>query len=263
MKKLYFIAVASLFFSTMGMAQTSWDFKVTSDADLTNLKAEWGTNDAGLSYVNTNVTIGKYSTTGIDSSAYFNDGAEAIKYATPVKANGVELESTKGLLFGYVSTSQNRFIINNGGVFRVFINNKSNGLHVGNVNGYFVIPNINQGDTITIVSRRVTGSCGLLPPTSLNVQSGFSLSSDNVFINNVGVSNKDGNVVIRMQGGVSYLTGIVIKKAVATGISMQTINNQKALSKAIYSIDGKYVGTQLNGLQKGIYIQGGKKILVN
>lgn len=48
-----------------------------------------------------------------------------------------------------------------------------------------------------------------------------------------------------------------------TGISQQTISTNKSVSQAIYSIDGSYVGTQLNSLQKGIYIQDGKKILVN
>ena len=48
----------------------------------------------------------------------------------------------------------------------------------------------------------------------------------------------------------------------ATGIALQSANGNGQKIEKIYTIDGRYVGTSMAGLPKGIYIKGNKKIIV-
>ncbi|WP_288146104.1 M6 family metalloprotease domain-containing protein [Xylanibacter caecicola] len=61
-------------------------------------------------------------------------------------------------------------------------------------------------------------------------------------------------------------TGVVtfdfIEAGDPTGIDKPTVSEQKDIDKRIFSVDGRYVGTDNNGLKKGIYIRNGKKIVV-
>ena len=53
----------------------------------------------------------------------------------------------------------------------------------------------------------------------------------------------------------------VVIDGVANGIEDLVIDNVKANGR-VYNLNGQYVGNSLNGLQPGIYIQNGKKIVV-
>lgn len=51
-------------------------------------------------------------------------------------------------------------------------------------------------------------------------------------------------------------------KGIATGISTISVKPSKAASSHVYSISGQYVGESLNNLPAGLYIQGGRKVVV-
>ena len=53
----------------------------------------------------------------------------------------------------------------------------------------------------------------------------------------------------------------VVIDGTATGIEDLVIDNVKANGR-VYNLNGQYVGNSLNGLQPGLYIQNGKKIVV-
>ncbi len=59
-----------------------------------------------------------------------------------------------------------------------------------------------------------------------------------------------------------FLDDVLITAPVATGIDKPTAPvRMQSAPAAVYSLDGRQLGTTLEGLPKGIYIQGGKKIV--
>lgn len=58
-----------------------------------------------------------------------------------------------------------------------------------------------------------------------------------------------------------HLTSVTVKDVTSSGIS-ETVETDTMKPQPIYNLNGQYVGTSLNGLDKGIYIRGGKKIIV-
>lgn len=57
-----------------------------------------------------------------------------------------------------------------------------------------------------------------------------------------------------------FLDEVAVVPDTGTGISEITANGATA-KQCVYTIDGRYVGKSLDGLKKGIYIMGGKKIV--
>jgi hypothetical protein len=57
-----------------------------------------------------------------------------------------------------------------------------------------------------------------------------------------------------------FLDEVIIKKKDADGIGSMIITRQQ-LNKRIYSIDGRYMGTDSSVLKPGLYIQDGRKIV--
>jgi hypothetical protein len=57
-----------------------------------------------------------------------------------------------------------------------------------------------------------------------------------------------------------FLDEVIIKKKDANGIGSMIITRQQ-LNKRIYSIDGRYMGTDSSVLKPGLYIQDGRKIV--
>ncbi len=66
-----------------------------------------------------------------------------------------------------------------------------------------------------------------------------------------------------MNGSVEEITQNADKTVsfnyVATTTAIQTVNMQKTATTRIYTIDGRYVGTNLNQLPRGLYVVNGKK----
>ncbi len=86
--------------------------------------------------------------------------------------------------------------------------------------------------------------------------SGFNANTDGSMLMNKDITdivqNADGTISFDFMGGSS--TNII------TGIkAIRTINNER--DNRIYDLHGRYVGTDLNTLPKGIYVTGGKKIV--
>lgn len=72
----------------------------------------------------------------------------------------------------------------------------------------------------------------------------------------------NGPVKIRfyVNSGRFYLDKVCLSNGSATGIS-NTVSDNKVNDNRIFSIDGRYMGKDLNSLKKGIYIINGKKII--
>ena len=57
-----------------------------------------------------------------------------------------------------------------------------------------------------------------------------------------------------------FLDEVCVKAAGATGISSVTDNASTKTDNRIFTIDGRYAGTSISALPKGLYIVGGKKV---
>ena len=61
-------------------------------------------------------------------------------------------------------------------------------------------------------------------------------------------------------GLISFNFKNEVKNRIPAGISSMIVDQQKDNS-SIYDLHGRYMGTDLNALPKGVYIIGGKKII--
>ena len=57
-----------------------------------------------------------------------------------------------------------------------------------------------------------------------------------------------------------FLDEVCVKAAGATGINSVTANASTRTDNRIFTIDGRYAGTSISALPKGLYIVGGKKV---
>lgn len=75
--------------------------------------------------------------------------------------------------------------------------------------------------------------------------------------------NANGPVKIRfyVDDGRFYLDKVCVTDGTVSGIDSVTTDNNKVTDNRIYSIDGRYMGKDMNALKKGIYIINGKKIV--
>lgn len=75
--------------------------------------------------------------------------------------------------------------------------------------------------------------------------------------------NANGPVKVRfyVDDGRFYLDKVCVTDGTASGIDSVTTDNNKVTDNRIYSIDGRYMGKDMNALKKGIYIINGKKIV--
>ena len=112
-----------------------------------------------------------------------------------------------------------------------------------------------------VLSNGVTFQ-GTLNPTDLDVNDVF-LGTDGVLY----APDTDVEGSNRMLGFRAYFKGIdptvnakVNFDGTPTSISQIAIGAQAA--DKVYTIDGRYVGTSTEGLAKGLYIAGGKKVVV-
>ena len=72
--------------------------------------------------------------------------------------------------------------------------------------------------------------------------------------------NGDTKLTFAVKGKRFFLDNITLTKEATTGINI--INTMKdGKSMRVYSIDGRYLGKDINALGRGLYIVGGKKIV--
>ena len=65
--------------------------------------------------------------------------------------------------------------------------------------------------------------------------------------------------ITHTDGLISFVFKNQLKNKVPTAIT--TLDMKKSSSNNIYDLNGRYVGTDINNLQKGIYIINGKKVV--
>lgn len=262
MKKIYLLTLTLLSICMASMAQQKWDFLTLSANDEANLTADWSFSDPY--YYNTSTSgkgiyVGRYSKKGKDYSPYFNVADSAAKYSSTVEANGVELEMTKGLKFGFANEGSRRFQGNNNKAFRIYKGKKGYGIYPQMAGAFFVIPNVAVGDTVIVVSRPGGKEGRGLTSENLTILSGFESTIEPNNVLNKGVSKVNGNVLIGSIGKTSILLSVEVKKP-TTDIS-QLRTSVIGRPENIYNLNGQFVGTDLNKLPQGVYIQYGKKVI--
>lgn len=116
-----------------------------------------------------------------------------------------------------------------------------------------VAPYTNDGTQLTLDVRE--GDAELSKSEFTMMQGRWSAFSTKV--------NGTGNVKIRFKTnkGRFFLDKVCLTNEDVTGISNVTVNGNDANDGRIYSLDGRYMGKDLDGLQKGVYIVNGKKII--
>lgn len=257
MKRFYLLTLVLFTVCMTSVAQQKWDFLKLSDTDISNLDAQWTFKDHY--YYNQGINVGRYSKKGEDYSPYFTNRDSAALYSSIVLANGVELEMTKGLKFGFAHEGNQRFQANKSKAFRIYKEKKGYGIFPEMAGAFFIIPNVVKGDTIIVISRPGGDEGRGLSSEELTVISGFQPTTEPSNVINKGVSKVDGNVLISTGGKTSILLSVEVKKP-TTGIAAIQTSGVKHPER-IYNLNGQFVGTDFNKLPQGVYIKQGKKFI--
>jgi endoribonuclease L-PSP len=253
-------AAASVFFSTSLHAQTStYNFIQLGADDLAAVQKDtklWTV--AGTQIKNAAVLgkAGKISATHPIES-----------YAASLMADGKELEATKGLKFvTYIHNSNDCKIVGAGKLIfdptNKEVNKKALSLYGSNL--AIVLPNLKKGMKIsaTFMSQTSTQKRYL---TSYNLDAGHTFVepvSATVHTTAEGTVAQDGAVWLVSTNGL-YVYDITLKDAdgnlITTYINLQQTETSK--DNRIYDLSGRYVGTDFDTLEHGVYILQGRKIL--
>lgn len=79
--------------------------------------------------------------------------------------------------------------------------------------------------------------------------------------NGYGAGNHKYNVIVVYANGESDVSNTAYVGDPAAGIGLVTVEGAKADNR-VYTVGGQYVGKSLQNLNKGLYIQNGKKVVV-
>lgn len=251
-----------------------WDFTAWSDETKANLAAEAAQYEPATEGVTTLWRSyekdkadknGNYEPNETNGNAYWY--GTAIAGSEELKANGTVIAETKGLLFNTVTA----------GALAIGVNYPSTSLGtyegpsylwIGGKNNSFTIPSVKSGSKITLgveshkntdargVKLTINGEeIGSAVPTTYEV---FNISVPGQLtdetISDVVVTNTNGCHIYFITVDATGNDGISDINAV-----VKTINND------VYTINGVKVrnaGESLDGLAKGMYIIGGKKVVV-
>lgn len=251
-----------------------WDFTAWSDETKANLAADAATAVPGEDGTYPAVTLWRsYEKVGGPTEADPDREGNAYWYGTAIAgseelvANGAVIAETKGLLFNTVAA----------GALAIGVNYPSTSLGtyegpsylwIGGKNNSFTIPSVKSGSKITLgveshkntdargVKLTINGEeIGSAVPTTYEV---FNISVPGQLtdetISDVVVTNTNGCHIYFITVDATGNDGISDMNAV-----VKTINND------VYTINGVKVrnaGESLEGLAKGMYIIGGKKVVV-
>ncbi len=153
---------------SMGMQAETWDFSSVSSTDRANLDAD----PASWTYESSN-------------DRWKN---QTVFTASPLKANGVELQFAKGLLVTVT------------GADNVRIDNKKGSLTLNKAAAVITIPGLKAGDVVTIdAGSSNSKTARKLEPTNLDITSGFTESASRQ--TNSGKVIADGDVTFKATGG--------------------------------------------------------------
>lgn len=251
-----------------------WDFTAWSDETKANLAADAATAVPGEDGTYPAVTLWRsYEKVGGPTEADPDREGNAYWYGTAIAgseelvANGAVIAETKGLLFNTVAA----------GALAIGVNYPSTTLGtyegpsylwIGGKNNSFTIPSVKSGSKITLgveshkntdargVKLTINGEeIGSAVPTTYEV---FNISVPGQLtdetLSDVVVTNTNGCHIYFITVDATGNDGISDMNAV-----VKTINND------VYTINGVKVrnaGESLDGLAKGMYIIGGKKVVV-
>ena len=105
------------------------------------------------------------------------------------------------------------------------------------------------------VTLNLTATGGIVTPASVTMQRG-EFTDYEVTVTGTG----DLRVTFATEKGRFFLDEVVVMDPNATAIKDITVNTRRN-GNCIYTIDGRYVGTDITTLRPGLYIVGGKKVV--
>ncbi len=250
-----------------------WDFTKWSEETTANLAAEAATvvPDGDGNYPE--VTPWRsYEKKGGPTEADPDRGGAAYWYGTAIEsaksltANGTEIAETAGLLFDKMSA----------GALAIALNYPETTLGtyagpaylwIGGKNNSFVIPSVKPGSTIEIKIESHKPAEGRGVKLSVNgtvIGEAIPTTVETFRIEVPAAETETVDVKVENTNGCHiYTIGITDYTKIDTGIS--GINNDVKTVDGVYTINGVKVrnaGESLNGLAKGLYIIGGKKVVI-
>lgn len=227
MKKIL-STIAFMALTLSACAQTNWNFSNLSDADKALLDADktnWTYDAANMRYANT---------------------TDYLPNSEALKANGKELDITKGLLF--TAAKKDRI--------RLSVKEKYQVLMLNDANMTVVIPGLKKGQTIQVVSKTGKSSeAHGFEASNVNAEEGSFVESTNKQTNK-GTVIADGDVVLKTTTGSMVIYSISIDST--DGIKTLKIN-AKNRKQQLYSLNGIRVN---HPAASGIYLMNGKKYIM-
>ncbi len=251
-----------------------WDFTAWSEETKANLDADAATAGPGEDGTYPSVTLWRtYEKAGGPTEADPDRGGNAYWYGTAINgseelvANGVVIAETKGLLFNTMTAGSLAIGVNYPSTTIGTYEGPSY-LWIGGKNNSFTIPNVKSGSQITlgIESHKNTDARGV--KLTINGEEIGSAVPKTYEVFNISVPGQltdetFSDVVLTNTNGC-HIYFITVDATGNDGINdmnavVKTINND------VYTINGVKVrnaGESLEGLAKGLYIIGGKKVVV-
>ena len=239
-------------------AKKTWDFTVMSTTDEDNLKK----GDSWENFVDK--TVNYYSNKqniGTTSGSKKVKPEELKKYATPLSANGKELEGMKGLHFGLYVNGVCKAL--GAGKFMICHDEAHRMLRLNARGIAIVIPNCKKGQTVVVHSKPTSRTAKNYFKTecNLDIKQGFAEPEDGALVQeSVGTVKADGDVVLTSTNGL-FLYDIILKdtagKVIPTGLTKRFADNHKQQSGMPYNLQGQRVDRNY----KGVVIQNGKKTI--
>ena len=255
-----------------------WDFTAWSDETKANLAADAATvvpteNEDGTLTYPTVTPWRTYEKVGGPTETEPDHGGDAYWYGTAIDgseelvANSVVIAETKGLLFNKMSAGALAIGVNYPVALSTY--EGPSYLWIGGKNHSFTIPNVKSGSKITMaveshktsdargVTLAIDGTeIGRAIPTTYEV---FDITVPGELTDNV-----LSDVVVTNTNGCHIYFITVDATGVEDGIN-EVKAEVKVVNNNVYTINGVKVrnaGDSLEGLAKGIYIIGGKKVVV-
>ncbi len=250
-----------------------WDFTAWSEETVNNLKADAATVTPDADGAYPTVTPWRsYEKVGGPTEADPDREGAAFWYGTQIAeaqsltANGTEIAETAGLLFNKVAA----------GALAIAVNYPSTSLGTyagpaylwigGKVNS-FIIPAVKPGSTIEIKLESHSNSDARGVKLSVGGEVIGEATPKTVETFRIAVPASEAETVDvtveNTKGCHIYTIGITDYKKIDTGIS--GINSDVKAVSGVYTINGVKVrnaGESLDGLAKGLYIIGGKKVVI-
>ena len=187
------------------------------------------------------------------------------RYAGKLMVNNMEPAFARGLLFcTYIPGTKTVKPISIGKL-RIYTDAERQAINLNAKNLAIVIPNLKAGQTVIVGCRSVTSpNPRYLDAHNLDVEEGFGNAAANNLQEQtcIGKVAEDGDVAITSSNGI-YVYSITIKdkdgNTLPTSIGHTTLT-RRPNNPNIYSLNGHYLGTNIDKLPKGLYIRNGKKI---